>query len=137
MIAYGFQNEERMKKSLPLVIGRNNMFEAFLGSDSLLREHPFPPLSCSLPAELGVAPWIWIKDRGFTDWFVEATGKTIATRVEELKIQAPQNKCLEKLLQWATDPKLPTLEYAHTTPALLVLTTVGNRDLMRGRSSNA
>ena len=121
MVALGFQNEEQMEKSLPLVVTRHNMFEAFVGADSRLSREPFPRLSRSLPPELNVGPWIWIKDQGFTAWFTRATGKTIAARVMELERQASQDECLERLLQWAKDPESPTLEYADTIPALLVL----------------
>jgi hypothetical protein len=137
MIALGFQNEGCMKESLSSVITRHNLFEAFLGVDSPLRRQAFPQLSRSLPAELGVAPWIWIKDPRFIAWFTEATGKSIATRVAELRAQASQDECLEVLLRWATDPKSPTLECAHTTPALLMLTTAYYRDLGMKCSSNA
>jgi len=121
MVALGFQNEEQMEKSLPLAITRHNMFEALVGADSPLSREPFPRLSHSLPSELDVGPWIWIKDQGFTAWYTMATGKTIAARVMELETQASQDKCLERLLQWAIDPESPTLEYADTTPTLLVL----------------
>jgi len=121
MVALGFQNEEQMKKSLLLAITRHNMFEAFVGVDSPLSRGPFPRLSRSLPPELDVGPWIWIKDQGFTAWFTMETGKTIDARAKELETQASQDKCLGLLLQWAMDPESPTLEYADTTPALLVL----------------
>ena len=110
MVALGFQNEEQMKKGLPLVATRHNLFEAFVGVDSPLRKGPFPRLSRSLPPELEVGPWIWIKDPWFTTWFVGQTRKTVATRVAELEAQASVDSCLAILLQWATDPKLPTLE---------------------------
>jgi len=115
MVALGFQIEEQTKETLPLVVTRHNMFEAFLGKDSPLRRGPFPCLSRSLPAELEVAPWIWIKDPTFIAWFKMKTGKTVAARVAELKAQASQDSCLEMLLQWATDPESPTLECVHTT----------------------
>ena len=120
MVTLGFQMEEQIKESLPLVITRHNMFEAFVGGDSPLKGEPFPHLSRPLPAELGVAPWIWIEDPCFIAWFTKVTGKTIAARVAELEAQASQDKCLEMLLQWATNPELSTLEYAHTTSALLM-----------------
>jgi hypothetical protein len=135
MTALGFQNENQMEESLPLVITRHNLFEAFVGADSPLGRQPFPHLEHTPPVELEGAQWIWIKDPGFTAWFAKETGKTVAARASELGAQASQDKCLEILLQWATDPESPTLEYAHATSALLVLTTAINRDLKQ-RSSN-
>lgn len=123
MIALGFQNEHQMKASLPLVVTRHNLFAAFMGSDSPLRRQPFPRLEHLPPAELEEAQWIWIKDPGFTAWFEKETGKTVVARAAELEAQASQDVDLETLLQWATDPESPTLEYAHTTSTLLVLTT--------------
>lgn len=129
MIALGFQIEGQVKKALPLVITRHNMFEAFVGED--LRREPFPRLSRSLSAELEVGPWTWIKDPLFITWFTRVTGKTIAARVAELEPQRSQDKCLEILLQWATNPELPSLGYVCTASAPLtqILMTTDNRDL--------
>lgn len=137
MIAFGFQNEHQMRESLPLVVTRHNLFAAFMGSDSPLRREPFPRLEHPPPAGLEEARWIWIKDPGFTAWFAKETGKTVAARAAELEAQASQDIYLERLLQWATDPESPTLEYAHTASTLLTLTTANNRDLKRRYSSDA
>ncbi len=137
MISLGFQNEHQMKESLPLVVTRHNLFAAFMGSDSPLGRQAFPRLEHSLSAGWEEAQWIWIKDPGFTAWFAKETGKTVAARAAELEAQASQDMDLERLLQWATDPELPTFEYAHTASTLLTLTTADNRDLKRRYSSNA
>lgn len=137
MISLGFQNEHRLKESLPLVVTRHNLFAAFMGPDSPLGREPFPRLEHSLPTGWELAQWIWIKDPRFTAWFAKETGKTVAARAAELEAQASQDTCLMILLQWATDPDLPTFEYAHTTSDLLVLTAANNRYLKRRYSSNA
>lgn len=129
MIALGFQNEDQMRESLPLVITRHNLFTSFVGADPRLGGQQLPPLEHSQLAGLERAQWIWIKDPGFTAWFAKETGKTVAARAAELEAQASQDKCLKILLQWATNPESPTLEYAHTISTLLILTTADNRDL--------
>lgn len=129
MIALGFQNEDQMRESLPLVITRHNLFTSFVGTDLPLRRQQLPPLEHSQLAGLKRAQWKWIKDPRFTAWFAKETGKTVAARAAELEAQASEDKCLKILLQWATNPESPTLEYAHTTSTLLILTTADNRDL--------
>lgn len=137
VIALGFQNKDQMRESLPLVITRHNLFAEFVGADSPLGRQQFPRFEHTPSAGLEIAQWIWIKDPGFAAWFAKKTGKTVAARAAELGAQASQDRCLKILLQWATDPESPTLEYAHTTYALLMLTTADNRDLNMGYSSEA
>jgi hypothetical protein len=136
MIVLGFQHKDQMRESLPLVITRHNLFAAFVGADLPLERQRFPRLEQSPSAELERAQWKWIKDPGFIAWFAKETGKTVAARAAELEVQASQDECLKILLQWATDPESPTLEYAHTTYTLLMLTTAGNRDPKMGYSSD-